>query len=319
MYTTTLPSLKLSTECQAILEAIPDAVLVCDTDGTVEFLNRAAGLLTRYPAGGALGCRLEQVLPLRKEGSDTPLESPVAECVREGDSVGPFLATLSSDADGGARLVEVSAAPIREPGEPARGVILVARDVTRERHLARQMSHRATHDALTGLVNRDEFERRLVRALKGAAQTGARHALGFIDLDGFKRVNDSCGHLAGDTLLRELSAVLRRRIRGRDTVARLGGDEFGILLEHCTPERTAHIAEQLRREIADHRFACDSQIHQVGASIGIVPLGDGHAAPAEVLRAADMACYQAKRGGGNRVALRTLDYNRLPPATCGSL
>lgn len=307
---TTLPDSNFSTECQAIVGSLPDAVLACDTEGTVEFLNRAAELLTRHTAGAALGRRLEEVLPLRKEGSGTPVESPVSECLRREESVGPFLATLASSADKSARLLEVSAAPIRESGEPISGVILVARDVTRERELTRQMSHRATHDALTGLVNRDEFERRLARALESAGRSGAQHAMGFLDLDGFKRVNDSCGHLAGDSLLQELSAVLRRRIRGRDTVARLGGDEFGILLEHCTTERATHVAEQVRKDISDHRFVCGTETHQVGASIGIVPL-DRHVGTADILRAADMACYEAKRRGGNRVNVGALNGNMM--------
>ena len=170
------------TECQALLGALPDAILTCGTDGTVEYLNRAAERLTRQTAKDAVGLRVEEVLPLRKEGSATPVENPVSECLRREESVGPFVATLSSCADKSARLLEVSAAPIRESGEPISGVILVARDVTRERELTRQMSHRATHDALTGLLNRGEFERRLARALESAGNSGARHALGFLDL-----------------------------------------------------------------------------------------------------------------------------------------
>ena len=302
-----------SSECRALLGALPEAILTCDTEETVEFLNPAAERLTRHTAEEAVGRRWQEVLPLRKEGRGTPLESPVWECLRRGTSVGPFVATLSSSADKETRLVEVSVAPIQEPGEPVSGVILVARDVTRERELTRQMSHRATHDALTGLVNRDEFERRLGRVLESAANSGSQHALGFLDLDGFKRVNDTCGHLAGDSLLRELSAVLRRRIRGRDTVARLGGDEFGILLEHCTPERAAHIAEQVRKDIGDHQFVCDTQAHRVGASIGIVPVSGGYAAPGEVMQAADSACYEAKRRGGNRVSMGALNQAVAQP------
>lgn len=300
-----------SSGCRALFGALPEAILTCDTDGTVEFLNRAAERMTRHTLDSAVGRRFDEIFPLRKEGSGARIRSPVSECLRRGHSVGPFLAALSTGSDSGVRIVEVSAAPIRESAEPVSGVILVARDVTREREAVRRMSHRATHDALTGLVNRDEFERRLARALESAAQNEAQHVLGFLDLDGFKRVNDSCGHLAGDRLLRELSAVLRRRIRGRDTVARLGGDEFGILLEHCTPERAAQIANQVRRDISEHRFACGTETHQVGASIGIVLL-DGHAGPADVIRAADMACYQAKRSGGNRVSAGALNGIDLP-------
>ena len=307
-----------SSQCRALLGALPEAILICDTEGTVEFLNTAAERLTRHTSDSAVGRRLDEIIPLRRAGTGAPIKSPVLECLRRGHSVGPFMASLSSGPDHSVRIVEVSAAPISQLGEPVSGVIVVARDVTRERELARRMSHRATHDALTGLVNRAEFEHRLARAVESAAQNGAQHVLGFLDLDGFKRVNDSCGHLAGDRLLQELSAVLRRRIRGRDTVARLGGDEFGILLEHCTLDEGAHIVEQVRREISEHSFACEGHDHRVGASIGIVSLDDGHAAPAEVIRAADMACYGAKRRGGNRVSVAALNGNGMRHATAAS-
>jgi diguanylate cyclase (GGDEF)-like protein len=182
-------------------------------------------------------------------------------------------------------------------------VILIARDVTHARQLARQLSHQATHDALTDLVNRAEFERRLTQALESAATQGGTHALGFLDLDGFKRINDVCGHLAGDELLRELGALLRGCMRARDTVARLGGDEFGILLEHCSPAKAVRIAEEMRKVINDHRFTCGGRTHSMGVSIGIVPVRGHSASPTQLLSAADAACYQAKRRGGNRVQL----------------
>ena len=165
------------------------------------------------------------------------------------------------------------------------------------------MSHQATHDALTGLVNRAEFERRLTHALVSAAKEGCKHALGFLDLDGFKRINDACGHLAGDKLLQELSDLLRGSMRARDTVARLGGDEFGILLEHCSPAKAVRMVEEIRKIISDHRFTCDGRTYSIGASIGIVPVRPDSASPTQLLRAADFACYQAKRRGGNRVQL----------------
>jgi diguanylate cyclase (GGDEF)-like protein len=200
-------------------------------------------------------------------------------------------------------VVEVSAAPIRDPAGAITGTILVARDITRARQLARQLSHQATHDALTGLVNRTEFERRLAQALASATTEGGKHAVGFVDLDGFKRINDACGHIAGDELLQQVSDLLRGSMRTRDTVARLGGDEFGILLEHCGPAKATRIAEEIRRTISDHRFTCGGRTYTIGASIGIVPVRDGGVSPTQLLRAADAACYQAKHQGGNRVHL----------------
>lgn len=292
-----------SAEIQALLDALPDAVLTSDSAGNVDFLNRAAGRLTGHTRETVLGRSVGEVLPLRNEVDGTPLESPAAVCLRAQASLGPFEARLLDGPDTARRVVDVSVAPIRNPAGAITGTILIARDVTHARQVARQLSHQATHDALTGLVNRAEFERRLTQAVVSAAKEGCKHALGFLDLDGFKRINDACGHLAGDELLQELSDLLRGSMRARDTVARLGGDEFGILLEHCSPAKAVRMAEEIRKIISDHRFTCDGRTYSIGASIGIVPVRPDSASPTQLLRAADFACYQAKRRGGNRVQL----------------
>jgi diguanylate cyclase (GGDEF)-like protein/PAS domain S-box-containing protein len=290
---------------QALLDALPDAVLTTDSAGNTEFLNRAAEQLTGHTRETVVGRPLGQILPLGSESDGTPLESLAAICLRGQATVGPFEARLLNGGEGTGRVLNISVSPVRDAGGTTTGAILIARDVTHAHQVTRQLAHEATHDPLTGLVNRAEFERRLARALASAAEAGAQHALGLLDLDGFKRINDACGHLAGDEVLRQLSEVLRRRVRGRDTVARLGGDEFGILLEHCSPGRAARIAEHVRRSIRDHRFTCGPETYSVGASIGIVPVQGHSSRAAEVLRAADGACYLAKRQGGDRVQLCT--------------
>jgi diguanylate cyclase (GGDEF)-like protein len=292
-----------SAEIQALFDALPDVVLTSDSAGNVEFLNRAAERLTGHSRETVLGRPVGEVLPLGNEVDGTPLESPAAVCLRSQASLGPFEARLLGGPDTARRVVDVSAAPIQEPDGPITGVILIARDVTHARQLTRQLSHLATHDALTGLVNRTEFERRLSQALVSAAKEGSRHALGFLDLDGFKRINDACGHLAGDELLQKLGDLLRGLMRARDTVGRLGGDEFGILLEHCSTSKAGRIAEEIRRTISDHRFTCGGKTHRIGASIGIVPVRGDSVSPTQLLCTADFACYQAKRRGGNRIQL----------------
>jgi diguanylate cyclase (GGDEF)-like protein len=182
--------------------------------------------------------------------------------------------------------------------------------VTRARHIAKELAHQATHDPLTGLVNRSEFERRLARSLAGTEAGGGEHALCFLDLDGFKSVNDACGHLAGDELLRQLSRLMREHMRGRDTLARLGGDEFGVLLEHCSLTRAARVADEIRKAVTGHRFTWGEATYRVGVSTGIVPVRPG-GRPREVLREADTACYVAKRAGGNRIQVQDL---RISPA-----
>jgi diguanylate cyclase (GGDEF)-like protein/PAS domain S-box-containing protein len=291
-----------SGEVQAILDALPDAVLTSDSAGNVEFLNGAAEQLSGHTRVTASGRPLGEVLPLGSDVGNVPIESLAIRCLREGARIGPFEASLL-DGETSRRVVDVSAAPIRNPAGVVTGTILIARDVTHARQIVRELSHQATHDALTGLVNRAEFERRLTRAVLSTAKEGCKHALGFLDLDGFKGINDACGHLAGDRLLQELSALLLHCIRARDTVARLGGDEFGILLEHCSRSKAVHIAEEMRKTINAHRFTCGERTYSLGVSIGIVPVRGDSGSPTQLLSAADAACYQAKHRGGNRVQL----------------
>jgi diguanylate cyclase (GGDEF)-like protein/PAS domain S-box-containing protein len=281
------------------LDAIADAVFTTDAAGNLDFLNRAAEELTGERLAVARGQPLEKVLPLIGESSGEPLPSPAAACLC-GASSGPWEAVLAPRAGREARAVDVSATPIRDAAGAVTGAAVVARDVTHARRIARELSHQATHDALTGLVNRSEFERRIARALAVAAEGHGEHAVCFLDLDGFKQVNDACGHLAGDEMLRQLSHVMRDRMRARDTLARVGGDEFGLLLEHCGLPRAARIAEEIRKAIAAHQFTYGEGTYGVSVSIGIVPIQAG-GRPSDVLRAADTACYRAKRAGGNRI------------------
>jgi diguanylate cyclase (GGDEF)-like protein len=173
-----------------------------------------------------------------------------------------------------------------------------------------ELSYQASHDALTGLVNRREFERRLERILAMSPQEES-HAVLYFDLDQFKVINDTCGHVAGDELLRQISSVLASQVRKRDTLARLGGDEFGVLLEHCQQEQALRIAHQMREALQDLRFVWQDRGFTVGASIGLVPIAPGVDTLATVFRAADDACYAAKEQGCNRVHLYQPDDYEL--------
>jgi diguanylate cyclase (GGDEF)-like protein/PAS domain S-box-containing protein len=167
--------------------------------------------------------------------------------------------------------------------------------------IAKQLIHEATHDALTGLINRVEFERRLERALHSARTRFAQHALCYLDLDRFKQVNDTGGHLAGDAVLRQVVQALGAEIRSRDTLGRLGGDEFGLLLEHCTPERAAEVAANLVQVMRKARFLWKGKELAIGISIGVAPISADTENATAVLGEADAACYRAKRLGGNGV------------------
>ncbi|HET9726531.1 MAG TPA: EAL domain-containing protein, partial [Gemmatimonadales bacterium] len=247
----------------------------------------------------ACGRLLEELLPLISEATGEPVPSPGSACLRHGIAETREAVLPAAHGDS-ARTLDLSATPIRDADGAVTGAAVLARDVTQARRIARQLAHQATHDPLTGLVNRTEFERRLTHVLAGTAGARAQHALCFLDLDGFKRVNDASGHQAGDELLRQLSELMRERMRSRDTLARLGGDEFGVLLEHCRRPQAERVAEQLRKAVAGHRFMVDGRTYTVGASIGVVPIRSGMR-PAEAVRLADAACYAAKRSGGDRV------------------
>lgn len=173
------------------------------------------------------------------------------------------------------------------------------------------LAHQASHDPLTGLTNRREFEQRLKRAAADAKQHGATHVLCYLDLDQFKVVNDTCGHAAGDELLRQLSALLHEKIRPYDTLARLGGDEFGVLMEGCLPEDAQKCAEKLLETVRDFRFMWEDKVFAVGVSIGLVPVTSASGTLADILKAADSACYAAKDGGRNRIHVYQMEDSLL--------
>ena len=172
-------------------------------------------------------------------------------------------------------------------------------DVTEVRGLARQMSYQATHDALTGLLNRHDFERRLQDAIDSAHRGDSSSVLCYLDLDRFKSINDSSGHQAGDAMLREAAKILRDAVRDSDTVARIGGDEFGMLLVGCPLDKARQIADDVYRAVKDFRFVWKDRIFNVGVSIGLVEIAHDSGSIEELLASADSACYVAKRQGGH--------------------
>jgi len=285
------------------LASIADAVVTTDVAGTITFLNPTAERLTGWRTTEALGQPVDTVLTLISDVTRQPLESIPARCLREGRAVDLADGVLLLRRDGTEVPIGDSAAPLRDRHGTTIGVVLVLHDVTERRRAARKLSHEATHDALTGLVGRKEFEERLARVLGEAAAGVAEHALCYLDLDRFKLVNDTCGHEAGDDLLRKIGRLLSGRLRSRDTLARLGGDEFGVLLEYCSLTKAEEIAGKLQRAIADFRYLWGERSFSLGASIGVVPITAASGRTADVLRAADEACYAAKEVGGNRVHL----------------
>jgi diguanylate cyclase (GGDEF)-like protein/PAS domain S-box-containing protein len=285
----------------ATLAAIGDGVIRTDAQGRIDYLNPAAEELTGWKREQARGLDAAEVFQLVDEITRQPLPDPVTSCLRERRNVRSPDHALLLGAGGGEYAVRDSAAPIQGADGNALGAVLVFRDVTERRGMEREMSYLATHDALTGLLNRREFEVRLQRAILGARLEGREHALLYLDLDEFKVINDSCGHQVGDEMLKQVTALLRARVRRSDALARLGGDEFGVLLEDCPVLRARHTAEEMRRTLRDFRFSFREQVFEVGASIGLVPIRPTCGELAQVMSAADAACYVAKDRGRNRV------------------
>jgi diguanylate cyclase (GGDEF)-like protein/PAS domain S-box-containing protein len=286
------------------LDSLAEAIIATDAAGLITYINPAAERLTGSSAGVAIGKTVEDIVGFVDETDRRLLSDPVRQALTSGAPVNlSRRALLLSRANGSERSIELSASPIRNDVKELIGAVVLLHDVTELRGLARQMSYQATHDALTGLVNRREFEGRLEEAIESGHRGDGQHVLCYLDLDRFKVVNDTSGHLAGDSMLREVAKVLRDAVRDSDTVARLGGDEFGMLLIGCPLEKARQIADDVCRAVGDYRFVWKDKIFNIGVSIGLVEISRESGTLEELFAAADSACYVAKKQGSGRVAV----------------
>ncbi len=296
---------------QVTLQSIADGVITTSASGYIDYLNPIAEELTGWDADAARGRPLGEVYCVVDEATRVPIENPIEESLREKCPLGapPHVVLVRRDEREFA--IKHSAAAIRDRKGDVIGGVVVFHDITEMRSMARQLSHQATHDTLTGIFNRREFESRLHQAIESARHEGKHHAVCYLDLDQFKVVNDTCGHVAGDELLKQLAAALQAKVREADTLARLGGDEFGVLLEGCPLEQSLRVAESLRQTVKDFRFAWEDKTFQIGVSIGLVPITANSGSLTDVMSAADAACYVAKDLGRNRVHLYQPDDQEL--------
>ncbi len=287
---------------QVTLGSIGDGVITTDLNGNIEYMNTVAEQSTGWKLQDARSKPMTEVFKLIEEKTLEPTPNPATLCLEQGKSTMIAGHLLLIHRYRNQRLsVEVNASPIRDSNADITGVVLVFHDVTELRGLAKKMSYQATHDSLTGLLNRREFENRVKNAIENARTEGVRHAICYVDLDNFKVVNDTSGHFAGDELLKQLTIKLRMELREADTLARLGGDEFGVLLEGCSTENAREPAEAIRKVVEDFRFVWDNRSFRIGASIGLVQITQDSGTLADLLSAADSACYIAKDQGRNRV------------------
>jgi len=292
------------------LDSIGDGVITTSADGRVDYLNPVAEALTGWKSGEARGLPLEQVFPIVHELTREAISNPVQRCLREHQVIGLGNHTLLVNRDGREISIEDSAAPILNSQDQVIGVVLVFHDVTESRAMQRQLEHQAAHDDLTGLRSRRSFDQYLTDLTSHALQGDGEHVLVYIDLDQFKIVNDTMGHLAGDEMLKQVATLLQQHVRESDILARLGGDEFGLLLVGCDLERARTLCEQMRSDLSEFRFTWDGQTFQVTASFGLAQINQSMPDP-NALALADLACYSAKDSGRNSVHVYYPDDNDL--------
>jgi diguanylate cyclase (GGDEF)-like protein/PAS domain S-box-containing protein len=293
---------------EVTLQSIGDGVITTDAAMRVEYINPVAERLTGWSLDDARGLLLADILNLQDASTGAAMVSPLPQALAE-DRIVAFAREIDLLRRDGSRIaIDDSASPIHDVDGTISGGVVIVRDVGAARDMARQRTWEAAHDVLTGLPNRREFERQVEVCVGTAANAGKHHVVCFMDLDQFKVVNDTCGHAAGDELLKDIARLLQSRIRASDTLARLGGDEFGLLLYGCSLERAQFIAADLLAAVGDYRFLSDGKIFTVGVSIGMATITSDSASRAEVLSMADTACYWAKEQGRHRAcAYRTGD------------
>lgn len=283
------------------LASIGDGVVTTDIEGNIEYLNPVAEHLLDCELEQVRGRHYMEVLKLFNESTGEELYDLVELILHRDSAMVHADDGILTHKDGSQFTINITAAPMRSRYDEIVGVVLVLHDITEVMTMARQLSYQASHDMLTGLANRREFERQLEITIHSARTENTHHVLCYMDLDQFKVVNDTCGHRAGDELLRQLSHMLKETVREHDVLARLGGDEFGLLLGDCPLDKAGEIADIVRQHVRDFRFAWKDRSFEIGVSIGVAPITAQSGSLIDVLSLADAACYVAKEAGRNRV------------------
>jgi len=288
---------------QVTLQSIGDAVITTDITGKIKYINPVAEYLTGWEVSEARKNSLTNVFQVVGEQTQKPIASLTRRIVEQNQVCQISTQNILIDRDGAAYNIEGLASPIKSRQGELIGIVIVFRDVTQARRMALKLSWQATHDSLTKLLNRRKFEEYVINAIEDSNKNDSNHAICLLDLDRFKIINDTCGHAAGDELLRQITKLLKRRVRTSDIFARVGGDEFGLLFRLCSIDVAQTIAEQLRQQVEDFRFIWEDKTFRFGISIGLVAIQSTTENIASLLSTADAACYAAKEKGGNCVYL----------------
>jgi len=283
------------------LQSIGDAVITTNAQGLVTWLNPTAEQMTGWLSIEAVDNPVADIFNMVSEHTLKQSTNPVTSCILNERIVNGDNQSVLTSRDGRSFGIENSAAPIFDNDGDLIGAILIFRDVSEQRRISREMNYRATHDSLTGLLNRIEFESNLQKAIDDAKTYQSEHSLLYIDMDQFKLVNDACGHAVGDQLLQKVSKLLSISISSNDVLARLGGDEFAAILKNTGKREATVIASDICASVDDFRFMHGERRFKLGVSIGVIPLDSRWGSIEEAIQAADSACFAAKDAGRNRV------------------
>jgi diguanylate cyclase (GGDEF)-like protein/PAS domain S-box-containing protein len=292
---------KQKEQAEITLQSIGEGVISTDQFGRINYINPIAEIYTGWDAKDVKGMYLSTILNLVDESTHIKLPNPVEQCLEKSIAINSTDSSILIRRDGLEYAIEYSTTPITSEDNTISGSVMIFRDVTEKRTMQRTLDWQAKHDSLTGLINRREFDNRLNKIISNPDKSEREHALCFIDLDRFKLINDSCGHQAGDELLKKISNRLKQIARDTDTIARLGGDEFAVLMYSCNIDKAKLIADIFREEAFNFQFDWYGKHFSITASIGIVPLNETTESLTELQRAADLVCYRAKDAGGNRI------------------
>ena len=296
---------------QLTLQSIIDGVITTDFSGNITSMNPMAEQLTGWSIDEANGNPISNIMHILDDSTRKPIESPIENIENRSVLDEPVSAILIQSDSGIETPIEYVVAPMQSNDRAIIGIVIIIHDESVQRSLNRQLTFQATHDALTGLINRYELERKLKNILSSPPSESVHNSLCYLDLDQFKLVNDTCGHTAGDELLKQITIMLQERVRDRDSFARLGGDEFGLLLEKCDVEQARSVAEDMIETVKQFNFSWDDYNFTISASIGIVDITTDINTCEELLSRADSACYMAKESGRNSIQIYTSENDKI--------
>jgi len=296
---------------EVTLHSIVDGVITADINNNIDYMNEVAEKLTGWRSEESKNLALNKVFDIRAE-SQPKETSLIFDQSKLNSDVGELSESyFLQRKDGTQYTIKISASRIRNRSGDIVGTIIVFRNVTSERKMAQLMAHQARHDELTGLYNRREFEFQLKRSIECNEKNKLCDVLCYLDLDQFKLVNDTCGHIAGDKLLTQITHILKHNTRESDVLARLGGDEFGLIVKNCSIEKAFDIATVLHNAIKAFHFSWEGKVFSIGSSMGLVKISAEIGSITEVMSAADSACYMAKDKGRNRIYAHTMNDQEL--------